>query len=68
MTRTAMLINTETGERITATFKDNAGTGGTCQATMPDGEILTGMYVGIRGTDVISFGSSKGKINASTDT
>ncbi len=67
VTKKAMLVNTENGERISATFQDNSGTGGTCTAIMPNGEILTGMYAGVRGTDVISFGSTNGTINTTTD-
>tara|TARA_Y100000588_G_scaffold53289_1_gene50224 strand:- start:160 stop:648 length:489 start_codon:yes stop_codon:yes gene_type:complete len=67
VTKTAMLVNTESGERVTATFVDSNATGGTCEATMPDGEILTGRYAGIRETDVVSFGSASGNINANTD-
>lgn len=67
ITKTAMLVNTETGERISATFKDSNKTGGTCQAIMADGEILTGRYAGVRGTDIISFGSSSGGFNSTTD-
>ena len=67
VTKTAMLVNIESGERVTATFKDSNATGGTCQAIMPNGEILTGRYAGVRETDVISFGSATGNINANTD-
>ena len=67
VTKTAMLVNTESGERISFTFQDSNKTGGTCQAIMADGEILTGRYAGIRGIDVISFGSTSGKINANTN-
>ena len=68
VTKKAMLVNTENGERISATFKDNSsGTGGTCEAVMPNGEILTGMYAGVRGTDMISSGSTNGIINTTTD-
>ena len=67
VTKTAMLVNLESGERISAIFKDSSSTGGTCQATMPNGEILTGKYVGVRGTDVITFGSFNGSVEANTD-
>tara|TARA_B100001564_G_scaffold330365_1_gene315535 strand:+ start:440 stop:928 length:489 start_codon:yes stop_codon:yes gene_type:complete len=67
VTKTALLVNPETGERVTATFKDSAATGGTCQATMSDGEILTGMYSGVRGTDIISFGSTNGNISVNSN-
>jgi len=67
VTKKATLINMESGERITATFSDNNGTGGKCQAIMPNGDTLVGTYTGIRGTDVISYGHSAGKINANTD-
>ena len=67
ITKTATLINLENGERIIATFKDSNATGGSCEATMLNGEKLIGRYVGIRGTDAVSFGMTSGNISANTD-
>ena len=67
ITKKATLINLESGEKVMAVFKDNSGTSGYCEAIMPDGEKLVGTYVGVRGTDVITYGSATGKINSETN-
>ena len=56
ITKKATLINLESGEKVMALFKDNSGTSGYCEAIMPDGEKLVGTYVGVRGTDVLTYG------------
>ena len=67
ITKKATLINLESGEKVMAIFKDNSGTSGYCEAIMPDGEKLVGTYVGVRGTDVITYGSATGKVNSKTN-
>ena len=54
-TRTATLVNFETGEVLKATFTDGPGTNGNVEIVMPDGEVLQGQYTGMRGNESISF-------------
>ena len=58
MTREATFANFETGEVLTGVFKDSPATDGTCEITMPDGEVLKGKYSGVREHDTLSFGSA----------
>lgn len=58
ITRSATLVEFSTGEVIRASFSDSPSTGGTVQVKMPDGEVLSGRYSAVRGTDHVSFSSS----------
>jgi len=63
----ATLVDVSTGVTLKAKFTDNSGTGGKCQVQMPDGELLTGRYSGVRGTDEISFSNAVGNRNSKTE-
>ena len=63
----ATLVDVSSGVTLKAKFTDNIGTGGKCQVQMPDGELLTGRYSGVRGTDEISFSNAVGNINSKTE-
>jgi len=63
ITRTATLVEFETGEVIYGKFTDSAATGGKIEITMPNGEVLKGRYSAVRGTDEISFSSAVVNVN-----
>ena len=60
LTKYATLLDIETAEKITAKFTDSNQTGGSVEVVMPDGEVLSGTYTGIRGVDIVSFSNSTG--------
>jgi hypothetical protein len=56
----ATLVDITNGVKLNAKFTDSNSTGGKCEVLMPDGELLTGRYSGIRGTDEVSFSNAIG--------
>lgn len=58
ITRSATLVEFASGEVLRGKFTDSAATGGTVEVTMPNGELLSGRYSAIRGTDEITFTSA----------
>lgn len=60
VTKYATLLDIETAEKITAKFTDSNQTGGSVEVVMPDGEVLSGTYTGIRGVDIVTFSNSTG--------
>ena len=58
VTRSATLVEFASGEVLHGKFTDSAATGGTVEVTMPNGELLSGRYSAIRGTDEVEFSSA----------
>lgn len=58
MTRSATLVDFQTGQVIKGKFTDSPATGGTVEIAMPNGEVLTGRYSAVRDVDQLSFTSA----------
>jgi hypothetical protein len=67
LTRHATLVDFETGEVLQGKFTDSVATGGTVEIIMPDGEIITGRYSGVREKDEVTFSSATANASGSTN-
>ncbi len=67
VTRHATLVEFETGEVLQGKFTDSMATDGTVEVIMPDGELLTGRYSGVREKNEITFSSATASASGSAE-